>query len=106
MPYPHFGPAASQRPRKSLGVIKHEHQHDVAGAMILGSGRGSRGGVLSSSDTVKHITGWSFSEYVAQYGGDHTREDDGSLTEMMTENALTQLSRPDEAAYQRNVSLI
>ena len=98
MPYPPFGPAVSQWPRKPLGVIEHEYQRELAGAMLPGSWRGSRERVLSISDTAKYIAQRSFSDYMAQYGGDHARDDDGSLTEMMTENDSTKSPRPDKAA--------
>ncbi|KAH6666387.1 hypothetical protein B0J14DRAFT_201685 [Halenospora varia] len=104
MPYPPYGPTASEKSRKNPGVIPlfMKHEHEAAGAMLQDSWGHCRERALSSSDTVRPIAGWSFSDHMAMYGGDHTGEDDGSLTEMMTENNPTQLSRPDEAAYQRN----
>ncbi|KAH7370311.1 hypothetical protein BKA65DRAFT_545019 [Rhexocercosporidium sp. MPI-PUGE-AT-0058] len=94
------------RPLRSRGKskISQEFKHDPA--LYEARARSSCERVLSSSDIIKPVAGWGMLDHVAAYGADHTSEDDGSLTEMMTEHNPTQPSHPAEAAYQRNVSLI
>jgi hypothetical protein len=78
-----------------------KHEHEATEARLQGSWGNCGERVLSSTDTVESVACWGLSD-----SSDHNSEGDGSLTEVMTEHNPTHPSRSDEAAYQRNVSLI
>ena len=108
MPYPPCSRVTSQNSRKNSKVIQLflKHERDEAEAGPQDSLECCPKRVLGSSDIVKPVTDWGLSDYVAMYGAEYTSEDDGSLTEMMTEHKVTHPSDPDKAAYRRNISLI
>jgi hypothetical protein len=85
--HPPPGPAANQVSHKNSSVnqLFLKQEHELVEARIQNS--------------------WGYARNMAMYDRDYPGDDEGSLTEMMTEHNPTQLSRPDEATYQKNVSV-